>query len=105
MDEVDEWVQKTIVLGQTIRGIADGTVDPDKVNLEKYGILTTDQKSKIEAENERIRQNREKNRITKEKLEREEEKRSWWSRVGLMQRKHDIDKNKDVSQQFEVSYK
>lgn len=105
MDDVDEWVQKTTVLEQTIRGIADGTVDPDKVDLKKYGILTTDQKAEIEAEKERIKQNRVKDQIAKETLEREEEKQRWWSRVGQMHMKHDSDKNKKVSQQIEVSYK
>jgi len=38
--DVDDWVKKTDALQKAISGIADGSLDPEKVSLKKYGILT-----------------------------------------------------------------
>ena len=82
--DVDDWVKKTDALQKAISGIADGSLDPEKVSLKKYGILTA-------AEQDEEHERREKNkremaaRVAKEKaIEKEKEKKKWWEGAFFM---------------------
>ena len=82
--DLDDWVKKTTALEATIRGISDGTLDPDKVSLAKYGIFT-----EKEEEAERVRKEKNKRdleeRVRKEKEEEKvEERRKWWDGASFM---------------------
>ena len=106
LQDIDDFLQKTTILQQTISGIADGSLDGDKVDLTEYGILTPEQQ--IEEENRRIKAKKELERkeVERKRVEEEHDKQLWWDGavsvygprddVGLAEKPiHDRDKNGD----------
>lgn len=77
-EEIEDFVEKSTILQQTISGIADGTIN-EEVDLRQYGILTLEQQQE-EEERKASRANEELKRkqSQKKQREREQERKQWW---------------------------
>lgn len=53
--EIDDFLKKATALESAISGISDGSLDPDKVSLKKYGILTAEEEAEEAARREKNR--------------------------------------------------
>ena len=78
LGDIDDFVQKSTILQQTIRGIADGTIDDTIIDLGEFGILTPEQQKAEDERNVRARKELEWKRAMEEKEKREREKAQWW---------------------------
>eukprot|EP00816_Leptocylindrus_hargravesii_P008173 CAMPEP_0196805640 /NCGR_PEP_ID=MMETSP1362-20130617/5430_1 /TAXON_ID=163516 /ORGANISM="Leptocylindrus danicus, Strain CCMP1856" /LENGTH=965 /DNA_ID=CAMNT_0042178681 /DNA_START=200 /DNA_END=3097 /DNA_ORIENTATION=+ len=82
--EINDWVKKTSALQRTIKGIADGTLDPDKASLKEYGILTPAEKAEEEAKKEALRLKRARQRAEAKAEEKRHELENWWDGAILL---------------------
>eukprot|EP00814_Leptocylindrus_danicus_P000453 CAMPEP_0116015884 /NCGR_PEP_ID=MMETSP0321-20121206/7123_1 /TAXON_ID=163516 /ORGANISM="Leptocylindrus danicus var. danicus, Strain B650" /LENGTH=965 /DNA_ID=CAMNT_0003485781 /DNA_START=320 /DNA_END=3217 /DNA_ORIENTATION=- len=100
-EEINNWVQKTSALQRTIKGIAEGTLDPDKASLKEYGILTPMEKAEEEAKKEALRLKRARRRTKANAEEKRHELENWWDGAILLYGPAAVDvtptKNKMIS--------
>lgn len=78
LHDIDDFVQKSTILQQTIRGIADGTLDDKKIDLSKFGILSPEQQKAEEEKKLQVNKELEVKRAREEKEKRERERAQWW---------------------------
>ena len=82
--DVDDFVKKTDALQQAISGIVSGELDPAKVSLKKYGILTEQEQAEEDARREKNRKEMAE-RVAKEKAEEaRKEREKWWDGAEYM---------------------
>lgn len=84
-DDIEEWVKKTDAVEKAIRGIADGTIDYNSLNLEPYSLeASTTQYGEVLQNEKGISQIKamDKNFIdkaeSKQHLEETKERETWW---------------------------
>ena len=95
-EEIDDFVRKSTIVQETIKGIANGTIDEKTVDLREYGILTSEQQKE---ENERRAQARKKfelKKAEKKKREQEREKKQWWAGAKGIYGKNNQERNDKV---------
>ena len=78
---IDAFVEKAMNVEETIKGIANGTIEPDDVDLQEYGILTKEQEK--EEEDRKARRKLEHRRVEKERKDKEREQ--WWKLAQMQQ--------------------
>jgi len=82
--DVDDFLKKATALESAISGIKDGSLDPAKVSLKKYGILTEEEQAEEDAR--RLKNKLEMAaRVAKEKAaEKIKEREKWWDGAEYM---------------------
>lgn len=85
-EDIDEWVKKTSAVEKTIRGIAEGTVDYNTVNLGASGIeLPTQDEEDLEEDRGAIaREKNSTNKAAKLQLAKQKERENWWEGAKLL---------------------
>ena len=81
--EIDAWDAKTDAVFNAIKGLKDGSLDPNTLSLKQYGILNEQEKKQEEQRKERLQQEALKQQLRERQLEKEK----WWR--GAKQRKGD----------------
>jgi tetratricopeptide (TPR) repeat protein len=84
-DDVDRFIAKTTEVETLIKGMKDGTIDPDDKRIRrKLGIKTKEEKETEDAARIKREKEREIRRVIDEKREREAEHKKWWGHAELM---------------------
>ena len=82
--DVDDFVKKTTAVQDAITSLVKGDVDPSKISLKKYGILTEEEQKEEDDRREKNRREMDA-RVTKEKeIERVKEREKWWDGATYM---------------------
>ena len=82
--DVDDFVKKTTAVQDAIASLVKGDVDPSKISLKKYGILT-EMEQKEEDERRETNRREMEARVAKEKeIERVREREKWWDGATYM---------------------
>ena len=77
--EIDDFLKKSTVLQQTIKGLAEGSINEDQIDLREHGIYTPEQQKQEDERKAKARKEWEARQEQKKIEEREEEKRHWWA--------------------------
>lgn len=90
-DDIEEWVKRTNAVEKAVRGIAEGTIDYNSLNLESYSLEVSENQYGEVLQNEKgISQIKtmDKNSIDKAKstqhLEETKERETWWEGARVL---------------------
>jgi hypothetical protein len=90
-DDIEEWVKKTSAVEKAIRGIAEGTIDYNTLNLESLGLEEVSnqygevlQKDKEFPQIKAIEKHSIDRAEVKQHLEKTRERETWWEGARLL---------------------
>lgn len=80
LDEIDSFLEKTTLVHNTIRAIADGTIEDDNnISLKEHGILTLEEQAEEEALKIQLKLEKEARKAEHDCRKKEEERSKWWA--------------------------
>ena len=83
-DDIDEWLEKTEAVRQTISGIANGTLDPKNASLKEYGILTIEEQTEEEERKKRAKEEVDRRQRENDAAKKIKEREKWWEGALMM---------------------